>query len=110
MPVRPPTMSSAYHLEEGWSGDIASPHHGQLHVADPGIVAPRRLGMKEVGHAIVTEAPEGPACGQIFAVSSTHLADLASPSATVADTGSLMTKVALSHFSLSPWNGRPLGK
>jgi hypothetical protein len=30
-------------------------------VAHPGVGALRRLGMEEVGHAIVTEAPEGTA-------------------------------------------------
>ena len=61
MPVGPPTMPSAYHGGERGSGDIARTHDGQLHVANPEVVVPRRIGMEEVGHAIVTEAPEGTA-------------------------------------------------
>ena len=66
--------------------------------------------MEQVGDALVTQAPEGTARSQVFAVTSTDLADHASPSATVADTGSLVTKVAVSHFSLSPLERAPLGK
>ncbi len=110
MPVGPPTMSSAYHPGSRWSGDIAGPHDGQLHVADSGIVTQSGLTMEQVGDAHVTQSSEGTAGSQVLAVTSTDLADHASPSATVTDTGSLMTNVAVSHFSLSPLEREPLGK
>jgi hypothetical protein len=79
-------------------------------VADARIVAQGGLTMKEVGDALVTQASEGTAGGDVLAIASTHLADNASPSAPVAHTGSLVTKIALSHFSLSPLEREPLGK
>jgi hypothetical protein len=66
--------------------------------------------MEQVGHALVTQTTEGPAGRKVLAVTSTHLAHCASPSATMADTGSLVTKIAIAHFSLSPLEREPLGK
>jgi hypothetical protein len=110
MAVGPPAMPSAYHLGSRWSGDIAGPHDGQPHVANPGVVAQGALTMEQVGDALVAQAPEGTARRQELAITSTDLADGTSPSATVADTGSLVTKIAISHFSLSPLEREPLGK
>jgi hypothetical protein len=100
---------SDYH--RGWSGDIAVPNDGQLDVTDPGVVPESGLAVEQGGDALVTEATEGTAGGQVLAVPSTDLADHPSPSAAMADTGSLMTKIAaVSHFSLSPLEREPLGK
>jgi hypothetical protein len=110
MPVGPPTMPSAYHLRSRRSGDIAGSYDGQLHVADSGIIPQSGLTMEQLGNALVTQAPEGAAGGQELAVTSTNFADNASPSATVADTWSLVTKIAISHVSLSPLEREPLGK
>jgi hypothetical protein len=110
MPVGPPTMPSAYHPNSGCSGDIAGPHDSQPHVADPGIVPQGALTVEQLGDALVTQATERTAGWQVLAVTSTDLADCASPSATMADTGSLVTKIAIAHFSLSPLEREPLGK
>jgi len=110
MPVGPPMMSPAYHLGRRWSGDIAGPQDGQLHVADYRIVPQGGLAMEQLGDALVTQATERTAGWQVLAVTSTDLADCASPSATMADTGSLVTKIAIAHFSLSPLEREPLGK
>ena len=110
MPVGPPMMSPAYHLGRRWSGDIAGPHDSQPHVADPGIVPQGALTMEQLGDALVTQTTEGTPRGQVLAVTSADFADHPSPSATVADTRSLMTKIAVSHFSLSPLEREPLGK
>jgi hypothetical protein len=110
MAVGPPAMPSAYHLSRGCSGDIAGPHHGQLHMTDPRIVPQGALAVEQVGDALVTQATEGAAGRQVLAVTSTDLAHCASPSATMADTGSLVTKIAIAHFSLSPLEPEPLGK
>jgi hypothetical protein len=110
MAVGPPTMLAAYHPRCRCSGDIAGPHDGQPHVADPGIVPQRALTMEQVGGALVTQAPERTPGRQVLAVDSTDLADCASPSASVTDTGSLVTKIAIAHFSLSPLEREPLGK
>lgn len=79
-------------------------------MADSGMVPQSGLTMEQVGDALVTQTSKGTAGSQVLAVTSTDLADHPSPSATVADTGSLMTKIALSHFSLSPLEREPLGK
>jgi hypothetical protein len=110
MSVGPPTMSSAYHRGSGWLGDIAIPHHGQLHLADLRVLPRSGLTTEEIGDALVTQASEVTAGSQVLAITSTDLADHASPSATMADTGSPAAKVALSHFSLSPLEREPLGK
>ena len=106
----PPTMSSAYHPSSKRSGDIAGPHDSQLHVADSGILPQSALTMEQIGDALVTQASEGTAGWQELAIASMDLADNASPSATVADTWSLVTKIAISHVSLSPLEREPLGK
>jgi hypothetical protein len=79
-------------------------------VADPGIVPQRTLTMEQVGDALVAQTTEGTAGRQVLAVTTTDRTDRASPSATVADTGSLVTKIAISHVSLSPLEREPLGK
>jgi hypothetical protein len=66
--------------------------------------------MEQVGDALVTQAPECTTGCQVLAVASTNLADHASPSAAMADSGSLVTEIAVSHFSLSPLEREPLGK
>ena len=110
MPVGPPMMSSAYHSRPHRSGDIARPHDGQLRVADPGVIPPSSLAMEQVTEAFVTQAPEGTTGGQIFAVCPADLTHHAFPSTTMADTGSLVTQVAVSHVSLSPLERESLGK
>jgi hypothetical protein len=55
---------------------------------------------KEIGDAVVTEAPKRATSCQVFAIPPPHLADNASPAATVTYPGPLMTKVAtVSHAS-----------
>jgi hypothetical protein len=103
-------MSSAYHPSSSWSGDIAGPHDREFHVADSGIVPQGGLTMEQVGDALVTQASETATRRQVLTVTATDLADHASPSAAVADTGSLVTEIAVSHFSLSPLEREPLGK
>jgi hypothetical protein len=66
--------------------------------------------MEQVTEALVTQASKGATGGQIFAVGSTDLADHSCPSTTMADTGSLVTQVAVSHVSLSPLERESLGK
>jgi hypothetical protein len=79
-------------------------------VADTRVVPQSGLTVEQIGDALVTQAPEGTTGRQVLAVTSTDFADHASPSATVAHTGSLVTKIAVSHFSLSPLEREPLGK
>jgi hypothetical protein len=111
MPMGPTLMLSAdYHRGSWWSGDIAIPEHSELDVTHTWVVTQGGLTMEEGGDALVTQATEGPARGEILAIASTDLADYSSPSTTVADPGSLVTKVAVSHFSLSPLEREPLGK
>jgi hypothetical protein len=103
---------SDYHDRDNrCSGDIAVPHDGQLDVADPGVGPESGLAVEQGGDALVTEATEDTAGGKKLAVTSTDLADHCLPSATMADTVSLVTKVAaVSHVSLSPLEREPLGK
>jgi hypothetical protein len=103
-------MSSAYHPSSSWSGDIAGPHDRELHVAHPSTVPQGGLTMEQVSDALVAQASEGTTRCQVLAVTSTDLADHASPSAAMADSGSLVTEIAVSHFSLSPLEREPLGK
>jgi hypothetical protein len=111
MAVGPPAVFSAgYHVGSRWSGDIAVSQDGQLDVVHTGVGPQCGLTMEEGGDTFVTQATEGTARGEVFAVASTDLADRSSPSATVADPGSLVSKVAVSHFSLSPLEREPLGK
>jgi hypothetical protein len=99
-----------YHRASRWSGDIAVPKDGQLDVTNTGVVPQGGLAVEKVGDALVAQASKGTARGEVLAIGSTELADHSSPSATVADTGSMVTKVAVSHFSLSPLEREPLGK
>jgi hypothetical protein len=75
-----------------------------------GVVAQSSLPVEKVCNALVTQPSEGTAGSQILTVASTDLADQASPTAPMAHTGSLVTKVAVWHISLSPLKREPLGK
>jgi hypothetical protein len=110
MPVGPPMMSSAYHSRAQRSGDIARPYDGELRVANPGLVPQSGLAMEQVSEALVTQAPESTTGDQVFAIGPSDLTDHACPSTTMAHAGSLMTQVAVSHFSLSPLERESLGK
>jgi hypothetical protein len=111
MPVGPPTMSSAYHVMIGRSGDIAIPHDGQFRVANHPVFPQRRLAEEQVSDALGTKPTERSPRRQVLAVITADLPDGSSPSAAMAHPGTLMGEVvAVSHFSLSPLERGALGK